>query len=159
MPTEKQQQASLETPAHRRRAARLAKLGLKLQRAKDGEEGVRVTEVDPDSAAAERGMQAGDVILDAGGKSVTRPEQIVEAFAAAKADGRKAVLLRVKSEHSRCASSLCLRARRPDPRLASDAPPRPTGRSPSRGSPACATPGPRAAGRLPLWPAAFHLPL
>ena len=59
---------------------------------------MRVADVDPDSAAADRGIQAGDVILDAGGKSVSRPEDVAQAFAAAKADGRKAVLLRVKSE-------------------------------------------------------------
>jgi serine protease Do len=100
MPTEKQQQASLETPSHPADEGSLAKLGMKLMRAKEGEEGVRVTEVDPDSAAAERGIQSGDVILDAGGKSVTQPEQIVEAFTTAKADGRKAVLLRVKTEQS-----------------------------------------------------------
>jgi serine protease Do len=99
MPTEKQQQASLETPSYPAEDS-LAKLGMKLARAKEGDEGVRVTEVDPDSAAAERGIQTGDVILDAGGQSVTRPEQIVEAFATAKADGRKAVLLRVKTEQS-----------------------------------------------------------
>jgi serine protease Do len=99
MPTEKQQQASLETPTHADEGS-LAKLGMKLARAKEGEEGVRVTDVDPDSAAAERGIQSGDVILDAGGKSVTRPEQIVEAFTAAKADGRKAVLLRVKTDQT-----------------------------------------------------------
>src|SRR5271163_1217138 len=99
MPTEKQQQASLETPSHADEGP-VAKLGMKLERAKAGEEGVHVTDVDPDSAAAERGIQSGDIILDAGGKSVTRPEQIVEAFAAAKADGRKAVLLRVKSDQT-----------------------------------------------------------
>src|SRR5271170_7977629 len=99
MPTEKQQQASLETPSHADEGP-VAKLGMKLERAKAGEEGVHVTDVDPDSAAAERGIQSGDIILDAGGKSVTRPEQIIEAFTAAKADGRKAVLLRVKSDQT-----------------------------------------------------------
>src|SRR5271170_5004668 len=99
MPTEKQQQASLETPSHADEGP-VAKLGMKLERAKAGEEGVHVTEVDPDSAAAERGIQSGDIILDAGGASVTRPEQIVEAFTAAKADGRKAVLLRVKTDQT-----------------------------------------------------------
>jgi serine protease Do len=97
MPNEKQQ-ASLETPAHADNSAQLAKLGLKLQSPKDGEEGVRVSEVDPDGAAAEHGIQAGDVILDAAGKAVSRPDEVVEAFTTAKADGRKAVLLRVKSE-------------------------------------------------------------
>ena len=96
MPSDKQE-ASLERPARADSSAELAKLGLKLQRSKDGEDGVRVSEVDPDSAAAERGMQAGDVILDAAGKPVTRPEEVVEALAAAKADGHKAVLLRVRS--------------------------------------------------------------
>jgi len=100
MPVDQKQVASLEAPVVPEGSAQLAKLGLKLSRAKDGEEGVKVTAVDPDSAAAERGIQAGDVILDAAGKTVTQPEQIVAAFAAAKADGRKAVLLRVKSEQS-----------------------------------------------------------
>jgi serine protease Do len=99
MPTDKVM-ASMETPAEPDGASQLAKLGLTLKKARDGEDGVRVTAVDPDSAAAERGIQAGDVILDAAGKPVTQPEQVVAAFTAAKADGRKAVLLRVKSEQS-----------------------------------------------------------
>jgi serine protease Do len=96
MPSDRQE-ASVETPDRAESSAEMAKLGLKLQRAKDGENGVRVSEVDPDCAAAERGIQAGDFILDASGKPVTRPEDVVEAFAAAKADGHRAVLLRVKS--------------------------------------------------------------
>jgi serine protease Do len=97
MPTDKTL-ASLESPAGSDNSAQLSKLGLKLRKAADGEEGVRVTAVDPDSAAAERGLQAGDVILDAAGKPVTQPDEIVAALAAAKTDGRKAVLLRVKSD-------------------------------------------------------------
>jgi len=75
----------------------LAKLGLTLERPRGGGEGVAVAEVDPDGVAADHGLQAGDVILDAGGKPVTRPAEVADAFAAAKADGRKSVLLRVKS--------------------------------------------------------------
>ncbi len=48
-------------------------------------------------AAADRGLQAGDVILEASGKAVERPTEVVQAFDAARADGRKSVLLRVKS--------------------------------------------------------------
>ncbi|KAG5733660.1 hypothetical protein E4T56_gene15175, partial [Termitomyces sp. T112] len=36
-----------------------------------GKEGVVVTEVDPKSAAAERGFKEGDVILEVGGKSAS----------------------------------------------------------------------------------------
>jgi serine protease Do len=99
MPADKQQ-AALETPVHPDEGQQMAKLGMKLRRARDGEEGVHVTEVDPDGAAAEHGIQSGDIILDASGKTVTRPEQITEAFAEAKADGRKAVLLRVKTDQN-----------------------------------------------------------
>jgi serine protease Do len=99
MPTDKTL-AALETPAEPDGSSQVAKLGLTLKQAREGEEGVRVSAVDPDSSAAEHGIQAGDVILDAGGKSVTRPEQVAAAFAAAKADGHKAVLLRVKSDQS-----------------------------------------------------------
>jgi serine protease Do len=38
-----------------------------------GKEGVVVTKVDPKSAAAERGLSKGDVILEVAGKSVSSP--------------------------------------------------------------------------------------
>jgi serine protease Do len=75
----------------------LAKLGLTLAPAGAGKNGVLVSEIDPDGAAAQKGLQQGDVILDAGGKPVARPSDVSAAFAAAKSEGRKAVLLRVKS--------------------------------------------------------------
>jgi serine protease Do len=56
-----------------------------------------VAEVDPDGVAAQKGLQAGDVILDAGGKPVSSASDITAAIDAAKASGHKAVLLRVKS--------------------------------------------------------------
>jgi serine protease Do len=62
-----------------------------------GKEGVVITDIDPDGAAAQKGLKVGDVILDAGGKSVSRPSEIQSTLADAKKDGRKAVLLRVKS--------------------------------------------------------------
>jgi len=75
----------------------LAKLGLTLEAAHSGQDGVVVSDVDPNGAAAQKGIQAGDVILDAGGKPVARPSDVSAALDAAKAEGRKAVLLRVKS--------------------------------------------------------------
>ena len=56
-----------------------------------------MTDVDPDSAAAEKGLKEGDVILEVAGKSVTRPSEVAQAIDAAKSDGKKSVLMRVKS--------------------------------------------------------------
>jgi serine protease Do len=74
----------------------LAKLGLTLRPA-HGQDGVVVAEVDPDGAAADKGLKQGDVILEVAGKSVKRPGEVVDAIHAAKADGKKSVLVRVKS--------------------------------------------------------------
>jgi serine protease Do len=72
------------------------RLGLQLAPAQDGEEGVMVAEVDPQSPAAEKGIRKGDLILDIGGQAVTRPQDVRSAVEAARKDGRKTVLLRVK---------------------------------------------------------------
>src|SRR6202044_3742649 len=77
-------------------ASALAKLGLTLRPA-HGQEGVVVTDVDPDGAAADKGLKQGDVILEVAGKSVSRPSEVADAIDAAKTDGKKSVLLRVKS--------------------------------------------------------------
>src|SRR5271170_5076303 len=74
----------------------LAKLGLTLRPA-HGQDGVVVTEVDPDGAAADKGLKQGDVILEVAGKSVNRPADVVDAIDAAKSGGKKSVLVRVKS--------------------------------------------------------------
>jgi serine protease Do len=62
-----------------------------------GNQGVVVADIDPDGAAAQKGMQVGDVILEAGGHPVSKPADVAAALAEAKKDNRKAVLLRVKS--------------------------------------------------------------
>ena len=74
----------------------LAKLGLTL-RAGHGLEGVVIAEVDPEGAAADKGLKEGDVILEVAGKTVSRPSDVVQAIDAARTDGKKSVLLRVKS--------------------------------------------------------------
>jgi serine protease Do len=62
-----------------------------------GKEGVVVTEVDPKSAAAERGFKEGDVILEVGGKSVSTAGEVRDAINAARTDNKNSVLMRVKS--------------------------------------------------------------
>src|ERR1700754_2763267 len=62
-----------------------------------GKDGVVVTEVDPKSAAAERGFKEGDVILEVAGKSVTNVGDVREAITAARNDNKNSVLMRVKS--------------------------------------------------------------
>ena len=79
----------------------LAGLGLELAPASAmpgaGRQGVVVADVDPDGVAAQKGLHAGDVILDVGGQAVNRPGDVTSAIDAARKDGRKAVLMRVKS--------------------------------------------------------------
>ena len=75
-------------------ATELANLGLTLRH---GQDGVLVTDVDPDSAAADKGLKEGDVILEVAGHSVTRPSDVARAIEAAKSDGKSSVLMRVKS--------------------------------------------------------------
>jgi serine protease Do len=76
-------------------------LGLSLAPAEQvpgvGGKGVVVTAVDPDGAAAENGLQPGDVILDVAGKSVSSVGDIRTAVADAQSQGRSNVLMRVKS--------------------------------------------------------------
>jgi serine protease Do len=62
-----------------------------------GREGVVVAEVDPDGAAAQTGLKAGDVILEAAGQKVERPSDVSSALATARKEGRRALLLRVKT--------------------------------------------------------------
>lgn len=81
--------------------ASVADLGIALTSAPDNK-GVVVSDVDPDSTAAEQGIQPGDIILAVGGSEVTRPADVEREVADAKKSGLKAVLVRVKSgDHTR----------------------------------------------------------
>ena len=93
----REKEAKADTATQPNEPTQLAKLGLTLEPARAGHEGVTVAEVDPDSVAGQKGIETGDVILDAGGKPVASAADITAAFDAAKASGHKAVLLRVKS--------------------------------------------------------------
>jgi serine protease Do len=94
MPNDKEAMNDLGTSKPDAGVASVAKLGLTLE---GGHDGVTITDVDPNSAAADRGLQQGDVILEASGRAVARPAEVAQAFEAARADGKKSVLLRVKS--------------------------------------------------------------
>ena len=78
----------------------LAKLGLTLapagRVAGAGSEGVVVTGVDSSGIAADR-FQTGDVILEIAGKSVSTPAEVREVIASARTEGKRSVLVRVKS--------------------------------------------------------------
>jgi serine protease Do len=75
--------------------------GLQLAPAKDvdgaGKEGVVVTDVNPNGAGAEQGIRQGDVILEMAGKPVSEPAQVKAALDEARKDGRKSVLMRLKT--------------------------------------------------------------
>jgi serine protease Do len=62
-----------------------------------GKVGVVVTKVEPKSAAADRGLKKGDVILEVAGKSVSNPTDVREALDAARADKKSSVLMRLRS--------------------------------------------------------------
>jgi serine protease Do len=79
----------------------LAQLGLTLAPAKGGAEGVAVTEVDPESDAAEKGIKAGDIILEIGGSAVTGPNDVADGIKKQVDMGRKAVMLYIKSADQR----------------------------------------------------------
>ncbi|PDT79440.1 Do family serine endopeptidase [Bradyrhizobium sp. C9] len=83
------------------RGTDVPKLGLTVAPANSvagaGKEGVVVTEVDPKSAAAERGFKEGDVILEVAGKSVGTAGEVRDAITAARSDNKNSVLMRVKS--------------------------------------------------------------
>jgi len=99
----KERQASLDTSKHREQpGSDLPSLGLSLAPATAvngaGEQGVVVTQVDADGAAAAHGFKTGDVILDVGGKVVNAPADVSRALNEAKSGGRRTVLMRIKSE-------------------------------------------------------------
>jgi serine protease Do len=75
----------------------LEQLGITLAPVRDGGDGVAVMGVDPESDAAEKGLKAGDVILEVGGRAVSAPADVVEGVKKAKELGRTAVMLHVKS--------------------------------------------------------------
>jgi serine protease Do len=98
MPNE-QQQASADTGGAQPTRG-VPHLGLQVAPASEvqgaGSRGVVVTAVDPDGPAAEQGFEAGNVILDVGGKPVANVGEVRNALQQAQAQGKHDVLIRVK---------------------------------------------------------------
>jgi serine protease Do len=65
-----------------------------------GNEGVVITNVEPNGPAAERGMQSGDVILEVGGRKVSSPAEVRDAVNAARKENKANVLVRMKRENN-----------------------------------------------------------
>ena len=78
----------------------LGKLGLTLapagRVAGAGDEGVVVTGVDSDGAAAEHGFATGDVIVEVAGKKVSTPADVRNEIDSVRKEGKRTVLMRVK---------------------------------------------------------------
>jgi serine protease Do len=64
----------------------------------DDAKGVVVVNVAKDSSAADKGFQAGDLIMEAAQEEVKNPEDLASKIAAAKKSGRKSILLLVQRQ-------------------------------------------------------------
>jgi len=92
-----ERQANLVPPsAAQPRGTNLAQLGLTIAPQADGG-GLIVIDVNPNGIAADRGFKSGDVILEVAGKKATSPGDLTAAIEAAQKQGKRSVLLRVKS--------------------------------------------------------------
>src|SRR3954468_4743206 len=102
-----------EMPQHEARAAApkadakrvdAPKFGLMLASAEHvagaGSEGVIVIDLDRNGLAFEHGFKIGDVILDVGGKKVVTPVDVRNAVKDAHKDGKRVVLMRLKSDET-----------------------------------------------------------
>jgi len=104
---ERQQQAGLQQPPTdpptvTRQALGLTMSGIndELRRRyslKDGLKGVVVIRVDPNSVAADKRIQPGDVIVEVGQEAVSSPADVTRRIDALKSEGRKSALLLVSN--------------------------------------------------------------
>jgi serine protease Do len=78
-----------------------ALLGVEVVPAKEvsgaGDQGLVIVKIDPKGPAASMDLENGDVILEVSGKPVSAAEDVKAGIAAAKRDGKKAILLMVKN--------------------------------------------------------------
>ncbi len=76
----------------------------------DLKDGVIVMKVEPNSEAADKGLQVGDVIIEVAGEVVQNPADVTKGVDGAKSRGRKAVLFRIKSGDAERFVALTLKA-------------------------------------------------
>ncbi|RFC65544.1 Do family serine endopeptidase [Fulvimarina endophytica] len=74
----------------------LSGYGMTVMPAEDGQ-GVVVTDVDPDSSAAEKGLEAGDTIVAVNGTSVSTQSDVSKAISTASDNGRRAALFQLRN--------------------------------------------------------------
>jgi FOG: WD40 repeat len=67
----------------------------------DGAKGVVVAEIDPSSEVAEKGLKAGDVILEVSGLPVSLPKEFATLMAVSKKMGDGSVLVQFQSGHEK----------------------------------------------------------
>jgi serine protease Do len=83
-----------------RRDAETDKLGLSLAPASSvagaSRRGVAVVSVEPNSPAAEKGIKAGDVIVDVAGRAVETPADVRHAIEDSRKEGKRVVLFRLE---------------------------------------------------------------
>ena len=60
--------------------------------------GVLITRVQEGSSAAERGLRAGDVIVEVGQEEVTTPQQVAAKIQQARAQNRRSILVMVERQ-------------------------------------------------------------
>jgi serine protease Do len=98
----KERAARIAAPDSGQAGTDMPKLGFTLapagQVSRTDAEGVVVTKIDPDGVASERGFKIGDVILDVGGKKVASPADVSNALNDAQKEGKRNVLMRLKSD-------------------------------------------------------------
>jgi serine protease Do len=102
LPAEKDAVAETEEDGVERGSA-LAAYGLEVAPASElrgrsgGGEGLIIVGIDPNGSAAQKGLRQGDVIVEANGQTLKSRGDLQTAIDAVKKEGRKSVLLRIKS--------------------------------------------------------------
>ena len=100
--TPKSRDARTEDSKSRPAGIDISSLGLTLETAAKvgggGTDGLVVTNVDPDGIASEHGMKTGDVILDVAGNKVATPGDVNKAISDAQKNGKRTILMRMKSD-------------------------------------------------------------